>query len=67
MQHLEKNMAHIKCTLLWFYNKSSGLSIKELESILEVQGSTFTSDMVVVNHDLLIKYSLENIQPRWFM
>jgi hypothetical protein len=38
-------IGQIECTLLFFHNKWGGLVVKELISILEVQGSILTNDM----------------------
>ncbi len=63
MQRLEQSMGEIKCTLLWFHTKFGGLLVKELVFIFDVQQSTFTNDMVMVNHFMLIQYSCDHLKP----
>jgi len=36
--------------------------VKELVFIFDVQGSTFTNDMVMVNHFMLIEYSCGHLK-----
>jgi len=44
----------------YLYNKWGGLVVKEFNSILGVQGSNFTNDIVAVNNGILIEYSIPN-------
>jgi hypothetical protein len=42
----------------YLHNKWGGLVVKEFNSILGVQGSNFTNDIVVINNEILTKYSM---------
>jgi hypothetical protein len=44
----------------YLHNKWGGLVVKEFNSILGVQGSNFTNDIVTVNNGILIEYSIPN-------
>jgi hypothetical protein len=64
MVHFKK--FHPKCglnkinTKLFTQYVGHGLVAKEFNSILRVQASNFTNDMVVVNDGILTKYSIPN-------
>jgi len=47
-----------KINIILLYNKWNGLVVKEFNSILGVQGSNFTNDIVAVNDRILTKYSI---------
>ncbi len=49
-----------KITLDCLHNMWGGLMVKEFNSILAVQRSNFTNDIVVVNNGILTKYSILN-------
>jgi hypothetical protein len=49
-----------KINLKLFTQQAGWLGGKGIQSILGVEGSNFTNDIVVVNDGILIKYSLHN-------
>jgi hypothetical protein len=51
-------MGYIKYTPQCLHIKWGGLLVKNLISILGIEGSNLTSDMIVVNNDMLTKYTL---------
>jgi hypothetical protein len=49
-----------KINIRLLHNKWGGLVVKEFNSIVGVQGSNFTNDIVAINNGILTEYSIPN-------